>query len=48
MKMQKVVKNSAEVTHEAINGPSSHRWSIGGERRLKVQDLKATRGILTK
>ena len=39
---------SAEVTHEAIDSPSSHRWTIDGDRRLEVQASGSDLEILTK
>ena len=39
---------NAEVTHEAIDGLSSHRWTVGSDRWLEVQASQRTRGILTK
>ena len=49
MKTRKNCVEIAEVmTYGAIEGPSSPRWSIGGNRRLKKILLNKDRGILTK
>ncbi|TMX05706.1 hypothetical protein EJD97_006914 [Solanum chilense] len=48
MKTQKNYAEIADVmTYGALDGPSTPRWSVGGNRRLKKMLLKEDCGILT-